>query len=80
MISVQSVEGFKFKTSLYHGVRNFELIDESQSNDLADDSLDMFDLESKTHFLGDASRYLRPEDSIRNFSISSKTMNQKTKT
>lgn len=77
MTSVQSVEGFKFKTSLYHGVRNFELIDESKKSgkeDVIDESLDYFDLESKTHFLGEPSRYLREEDALRHFSISSKSL------
>ena len=60
MINVQSVDGFKFKTSLYHGVRNFELIEESQANDQIDVSLDMIDLDKQTHFLGDVSRFLQP--------------------
>ena len=51
MTSVQSAEGFKFKTSLYHGVKNFELIDESADKN-TDEDLD-FDLQSKTHFLKD---------------------------
>ena len=53
MTNVQSAEGFKFKTSLYHGVRNFELIDESKMNQQMDESLDFFDMESKTSFLDD---------------------------
>ena len=65
--SVQNVEGFTFKTTLYHGVRNFELVDEKrdggekrpQSSRIDDDSLDFSNLEGKTQFLKDPSRYTR---------------------
>lgn len=76
MTSVQSVEGFKFKTSLYHGVRNFELIDESKTNEQhLDEGLDFFDTDARTHFLKDPSRYLQEEDALRPFTISSKSFN-----
>ena len=65
MTNVQSGDGFKIKTSLYHGIRNFELLDGSGKNEQVDETLDFFDMESKKELLRNPQNYLKEDDGLR---------------
>ena len=69
---VQDIDGFKFKTTLHHGVRNYEVIDESKLKkrqgpagrqhadtiNYSEPWEQLFDLEQSSHFLGEPAQYL----------------------
>ena len=74
---MQDIDGFKFKTSLHHGVRNYEVIDETKlkkkpstaqhadGTNYSEPWEQLFDLEQSSHFLGDPAQYLQHDDALR---------------